>query len=69
MFLSAFPIAIVLNIIRLFITAILAQYYGPGVAQGFLHELSGIFIFLVAIFCLYIFHIFLKRISLSPEQA
>jgi len=69
MFLSAFPIAIVLNIIRLFITAILAQYYGPGIAQGFLHELSGIFIFLVAIFCLYIFHSFLKRISLSSVRA
>ena len=69
LFLSAFPIAIILNIMRLSITAVLAQYYGPGIAQGFLHKLSGIFVFLVAILCLYIFHNLLKRIPLSPERA
>jgi exosortase len=43
--LSAIPIAMVANIIRITGTGVLAHFYGDKVARGFLHEFSGIAIF------------------------
>lgn len=45
--LSAIPIAMVANIVRISGTGILAHFYGDKVARGFLHEFSGIFIFAI----------------------
>jgi exosortase/archaeosortase family protein len=44
--LSAIPIAMLANIIRISGTGILAHFYGDKVARGFLHEFSGIAIFI-----------------------
>lgn len=44
--LSATPIAMVANIIRIAGTGILANFFGDKVARGFLHEFSGIVIFI-----------------------
>lgn len=49
LFLSAVPIAILTNIIRLTVTSGLASKYGEKVAQGFLHEFSGWLIFLLGL--------------------
>lgn len=49
LFLSAVPIAILTNIIRLTLTSGLASKYGEKVAQGFLHEFSGWLIFLLGL--------------------
>jgi len=61
LFLSAVPIAILVNIIRLTGTAALAHKYGEKVAQGFLHEFSGIIIFVLAILFLYLVHVLLQK--------
>jgi len=43
---SAIPIALLANIIRVTGTGILAHFYGSVVARGFLHEFSGLVVFI-----------------------
>ena len=45
LFFAATPVAIFANIVRLTATAGLASIYGEKVAQGFLHDFSGLFTF------------------------
>ena len=45
LFFAAAPVAIFANIVRLTATAGLASFYGEKVAQGFLHDFSGLFTF------------------------
>jgi exosortase len=44
--LSAIPLALFVNIIRITVTGVLADKYGVQVALGFLHEFSGVAIFI-----------------------
>ncbi len=44
-----FPIAITANIFRIFVTALLAYAVSPEIAEGFLHTLSGLTVFIVAL--------------------
>ncbi len=46
--LSAIPIAVIANGMRVIITGILANSYGAKVAQGFYHEFAGLVIFSVS---------------------
>jgi exosortase len=52
LFLSSVPVAIGANVLRLTVTAILASLYGERVAQGFLHQFSGVLVFVFAVICL-----------------
>lgn len=53
LFFSAAPIAILTNILRLTVTAVLASKYGEKVAQGFLHEFSGWLVFMLGLAMLF----------------
>jgi exosortase len=68
LFLSAIPIAIIVNIFRLSATAVMARYYGARVAQGFLHELSGIIIFSLALILTYSVHLILNKIDAMAKD-
>jgi exosortase len=49
MVLSAIPIAILTNGLRVIVTGILAQYWGSKAAEGFFHEFAGLAVFGVAL--------------------
>jgi len=63
LFLSAIPVAIFVNIIRLTLTAAMAHWIGPETAHGFLHEASGIVIFFVALATIYFIYLIIKKIE------
>ena len=62
LFFFAAPIAIFANIVRLSATAVLASIYGGDIAQGFLHDFSGIVVFAVGILLLVTVSNLLKKI-------
>ena len=49
LFSAAIPIAITANIVRLLVTCIGALLISPGFAEGFLHDFSGVVVFLVGL--------------------
>ncbi len=68
LFFSAVPIAIFVNIVRLTITAILSVYLGEKAAEGFLHEASGILIFILGLVILYSCHLLLTQLRHSDHK-
>lgn len=66
LFLSAVPIAVVVNVVRLTITAMMATYIGPEAAQGFLHDMSGLLIFVVALALVYL--VFIIELRLEKNE-
>ena len=51
LFLLAVPVSFVANVIRITATAVIAQYWSPAIATGFLHGFSGWLIFMFALCC------------------
>jgi len=64
LFFMAAPVAIFANIVRLTSTAGLASVYGEKVAQGFLHDFSGLFTFVFGLGLL----IFINKLLLGKKR-
>jgi len=60
--LSAIPIAILTNALRVSGTGVLARYYGVTIADGFFHSFSGWVIYIVAFLLLFAFGWILDRL-------
>jgi exosortase/archaeosortase family protein len=41
------PIAVLGNVLRVMLLVLLTDFFGDAVAQGFIHELAGVFLFAV----------------------
>jgi exosortase len=65
LFISAAPIAIVANILRLSGTALLASQFGSEVAHGFLHDFSGIVVFVIGLAMLMGMNSLLNRVAVK----
>ena len=59
--LSAVPIAVFTNSLRVIITGILAKYWGVAAAEGFFHEVAGMLVFGLAMLMLFIVGIILSE--------
>ncbi len=61
--LSAVPVAIATNALRVILTGVLGRYLGVAAAQGFFHEFAGLTIFALAMVLLGAFGLLLQRRS------
>jgi exosortase len=59
---SAIPIALLANILRVSGTGILAHFYGDKVARGFLHDFSGLAVFVFGMLILLLEYITLNKL-------
>lgn len=69
MLLAIWPIAFAANIVRVITLVLITYYLGDEAAQGFLHDFSGILLFLVALFLLFGLHALLGLLPTGRKRA
>jgi exosortase len=52
LFVIAFPVAIIANILRIAAIILVANFYGTDIAMGLFHDLSSLIFFVIAFLCL-----------------
>jgi exosortase len=67
MILSAIPIAVTTNSVRVIVTGILAQWWGAKAAEGFFHEFAGLAVFMLAMVLLIAVGEFIRRLGASSH--
>lgn len=67
--LSAVPIAVATNALRVIVTGFLAQWWGAKAAEGFFHEFAGLAVFALAMVLLVGFGALLKKFASRSEVA
>lgn len=65
---STIPLAFFANIVRVTGTGILAHFYGDKVASGFLHEFSGLAVFVFGFVLLFTEFLLLNKIRLKSNK-
>ncbi|MHB1459387.1 MAG: archaeosortase/exosortase family protein, partial [Armatimonadota bacterium] len=63
LFLSAIPVSIVTNSLRIFVTGVLSYKYGQRAAEGFFHEFSGLVVFLTGAVLIVLIGLLLRRVT------
>jgi exosortase/archaeosortase family protein len=62
------PISYSSNVIRILILALLTYHLGDDVGQGFMHEFSGMALFLTALMLIVLTDSLLRAVSLRVER-
>jgi len=65
LFLSAIPIAVAANIVRITLLCVVANVWGIEAALGFFHDVSGVLIFVLALVGLFV----VQRLLRMPREA
>jgi len=65
---SAVPIAVATNALRVIVTGILAQWWGAKAAEGFFHEFAGMAVFVLAMVMLVLFGELMRRIGEAAHE-
>jgi exosortase len=66
---SAIPIALLANVLRISGTGVLAHYFGDQVARGFLHEFSGMVVFALGMLVLFMEMKILNRTGAGARKS
>ena len=66
--LASVPIAVFSNILRIFFLCVVANFWGSGVASGWVHDVSGLLIYAVALLLMFGLNGILHRVASSSPN-
>lgn len=66
---SAVPIALAVNVIRVTVTGLCHEYFGPDVAETVFHDFAGYMMPALAVLLLWLEIEILRRLTIEPDEA